>query len=279
MITPKKLGAVEAAVFETVVAPSYLSAFAGPLLELLVSGRSPRLVHLLCRTGYPDAALAERLPGVQIFGSDPSEAAVALARAKASAQGVAADYRVAASLPLPYPDGAFTHALCLHPLAAAESRRRVLAELARLVAPRGQGLVALPLRGSFEELTDLLREFALKRERPELDGALARAAEARPTEAELEDDLRRAGFDRVTARVERRSLHFASGRDFVDDPTVRLVLVPELRQLSGETRLDDALAYVREAVDTYFKDGAFSVGFTVGCVAGRRAAWSAAPAP
>jgi hypothetical protein len=64
-----------------------------------------------------------------------------------------------------------------------------LNECARLLAPDGQALVAVPMDGSFQEVFDLLREFALKYEADDF----ARAVE-RPTMDVLGAELRQAGF-------------------------------------------------------------------------------------
>ena len=155
----RHLGHEEAAIFETFVVPRYLSFFGERLVGMLAGGRDARVCHVQCRTGYPDRLLVDRLPNVHVHGSDASPYAIELARAKAAAlvkgdASVAFDYRVTDALPLAYPGGAFSHAFTIHPLAAPAERRLLLEELARIVAPRGQALIAMPLRGSFVEIAD-----------------------------------------------------------------------------------------------------------------------------
>ena len=169
-----RLTASDAAVFETFVVPRYLVHFGELLLELLLESEGAQVVHLGSRTGYPDRGLALKLPGANIYGIDSSPAALELARAKAATmRDMRGEYLLADAFPSPLPDASFTHALAIHPLFDPESRTELLTEMKRLLAPSGQLLIAVPLRGSFAEVADLLRECALKND----DSALALAVD------------------------------------------------------------------------------------------------------
>jgi SAM-dependent methyltransferase len=282
----RRLGSADAAIFETHVVPRYLSLFAERLIEMTVAGADARVCHLHCRTGYPDRELLDRLPGAHVYGCDESEHAIALAKAKVKAQGadradasgargvekLVADYRVVEGYPLPFPVGAFSHAFTIHPLAAPAERRRMMEELARIVAPRGQALVAMPLRGSFGEIADLLRECALKLELPELTSAVEAAVQLRPTDDMFAKELAAVGFEYVDVDLRMRTLRFANGRDFFDDPVTRLLLLPEFRVNLAMRDIDAPLGYVREAIDKYWSDGEFELTVNVGVVSGRRRA-------
>lgn len=275
----RQLGHEDAAIFETFVVPKYLSFFGEPLVEMLAPGRDARVCHVHCRTGYPDRTLIERLPNAHVFGCDGSPYAVELARSKAAAlpRGAGSGelaYHVADSLPLAFPAGAFSHAFTIHPLAAPSQRRHLLDELGRLVAPRGQALIAMPLRGSFAEVADLLRECALKNERVELTNAVEAAAQLRPTAEALQRELEAAGFEYIEVETSTRTLRFDGGRSFFEDPITRLLIVPEFRVDlaldSPSLRTLDPLGYVRDAIDEYWSDGSFEVTVNVGVVGGRR---------
>ncbi len=276
----RHLGHEDAAVFETFVVPRYLSLFGEHLLKMLVPGRDARVCHVHCRTGYPDRLLLERLPNAHVHGCDVSPWAIELARAKAAALvksdgSVVFDYRVVDALPLSFPDGAFSHAFTIHPLVGPPERRALLEELARIVAPRGQALIALPLRGSFVEVADLLRECALKHELAELTNAVEAAIQRRPTDEMLEGELEAAGFEYVDVDVRSRTLKFASGRAFFEDPITRLLLMPELRVGAGvETPSGpvEPLSYVREAIDKYWSGATFEMTVNVAVASGRRKA-------
>jgi SAM-dependent methyltransferase len=269
--TLPRLGPADAAIFETFVVPRYLSAFGELALEMLAEGRDAQVIHLDCRTGYPDRGLALRLPGAYIYGCDPSPHAIELARAKASTMpDMVSEYRVSDGVPAPYPSHGFSHALTLHPLSMPEERAKTIGEFSRLLAPRGQALLAMPLRGSFQEIADLLREYALKTEQPELTARVDQAMHVRPTVEMLGAELEEAGFGFVD--VEQRSivLAYKSGRDFFEDPVTRLLLLPEYRLNLAVPNLDAAWTYVRDAIDRYWSDSAFELTVQVGCASGRR---------
>lgn len=278
---PSWLGPEDAAIFETFVVPRYLSFFGERLLAMLAPGPDARVCHLNCRTGYPDRALLDLLPNAHVHGCDVSEHAIELARAKAVTLkrengGVVFDYRVTDTLPVSFPAGAFSHAFALHPRAAPAHRKVLFEELARIVAPLGQALVAMPLRGSFVEIDDLLRECAVKHELTELTNAVETAVQLRPTEDAFKRELELVGFEYVDVDVRKRTLKFAGGRGFFEDPVTRLLLMPELcANLALETlsqRAIDPLAYVRDAIDKYWSDGMFDLTVNVGVVSGRRRA-------
>jgi SAM-dependent methyltransferase len=265
-----RLGPAEAAIFETFVVPRYMMLFGELAIEMLAEGADAQVAHLFCRTGYPDRGVALKLKGAHIYGCDPSVHAVELARAKATTMPeMVSDYRVAESLPVPLPSAAFSHALALHPLAAPDERARLVAEFARLLAQHGQAVVAMPLRGSFQEIADLLREYALKHE-AESERALEHAVMLRPTVEMLGAELEEAGFNYVDVELRTRTLEFQSGRAFFEDPITRLVLLPEFRRNLGLENADRAFSYVREAIDKYWSEGTFELTINVGCASARR---------
>ncbi len=269
-----RLGAADAAIYETFVVPRYVRPFADLALSMLVRGHDAQVVHVDCRTGYPDVDLSNILPDSHIFGCDPSRSAIELARAKAATSpGVVADYRTCSlEFPTTFPSGAFSHALALHPLPrpGPEGRYPLMAELARLLAPHGQAIVALPMRGSFPEVADLLREYALKTELTSLNDAVDRSVFARPTLELLSAEVEKAGFEFVDADVRTVTLEWKSGRDFHEDPISRLVLLPEFRAHLGVDDLKQAWEYLRDAIDKYWSDATFEVTVHVGCASGRK---------
>ena len=264
------LGAADAAVFEELVVPQYLSRFAERLLELIVPSEDARVCHLQCRTGYPDRELLAKLPNAHLYGCDTSEHAIDIARAKAKRiPGFVHDYRVIDAFTTPFPAGAFSHVMTLHPLAAPAERRHMLEELARIVAPRGQALVAMPLRGSFVEIADLLRECALKNELTELTNAVEAAVQLRPTDELFKRELEAVGFEYVEVDSKPHTLRFGSGHELFEDPATRLMLLPEFR-VNLHMPDDRPFSYVREAIDKYWSEGAFELTVNVGVVTGRR---------
>jgi SAM-dependent methyltransferase len=267
-----RLGPAEAAIFETFVIPRYLSLFGDLLLEMVAEGEEAQVVHLGCRTGYPNRGVALKLPGSAIVGTDNSGAALEVARIKAlSTPEMLTDYRlIVEEGPVPLPAAAFSHGLTLHPLANVDDRAHLFAELARLLAANGQALIAMPLRGSFQEVIDLIREFALKFDDGAASIAADKAAAARPTVEIMGAELEKAGFDFIDVSLRPTTLTFQSGRDFFEDPIARLLILPELRLDLALPEADRAFGYVRDAIDKYWSDGSFELTVNVGCASGRR---------
>lgn len=266
------LEAADAAIFETFVVPRYLRAYGELAVSMLAACEDAQVAHIDCRTGYPDVEITRNLRGSHVFGCDPSPSAIELARAKATvSSGLVADYRLSSiDAPAPFPSASFSHALSLHPLSRPEERATLLAELCRLLAPHGQALIAMPLRGSFAEIADLLREYALKHEAVPLSDAVDRASFGRPTVELLGAELERAGFEFVDVELRTTVLEWRSGRDFYEDPVSRLVLFPEFKAQLAVDDLEPAWEYVRDAVDKYWSDSTFELSVNVGCASGRR---------
>jgi SAM-dependent methyltransferase len=183
-----------------------------------------------------------------------------------------ADVHVVSELPIRHPDASFSHVVAVHPLTRPADRRRLLAEALRVLVPRGQLLLALPLRGSYAEVSDMLREFALKSDSTKLAEAVEIAAQSRPNPETLTEELEEAGFDDPSVSVELLSVPFESGRHFAGHPLFSLVVGPEMAAtlgLSPET-VRPALEYVQSAIGKYWSDGAFELGVNLGCVSARR---------
>src|SRR5262249_40215103 len=142
--------------------------------------------------------------------------------------GMRATYEVGESLPTSLPEAQFTHAFALHPICDADGRALLLAELYRVLVPGGQAILALPLRGSFPEINDMIREFSLRQDLSELATAIDTAASSRPTIETVSEEFENAGLTEVDVDVQLISVAFNTGREFLEDPIARLMVFPEL---------------------------------------------------
>ncbi len=256
---------------ETFVVPRYLSLYGELALEMLLAGEAARIAHIGCRTGYPDRQLYEKVEGSSIVGIDPSESALELARNKAALLGdPPIEYVEGSELPTSLDEASFSHALSLHPVGSAEQRMALFSEMARILYPGGQALVAVPLRGSFQEVGDLLREYALKFDEGDFGKSVEDAMSSRPTIETLSEELEDAGLDNVDVEIRSTELTFDSGRAFVEDPVARLLVIPELKAAFGVDDLTRPLDYVRDAVDKYWSEGKFELALNVGCASARK---------
>jgi SAM-dependent methyltransferase len=271
LVFSEKLTPADAAILETFVVPRYLSLFGDLMLEMILVGDSARIVHLGCRTGYPDLKLYERLDGVDIVGVDSSLPALELARNKAAVLGdVTIEYRQAESLPLELEAGNFTHVYSMHPISSAADRAALFGEVSRLLCEGGQALIAMPLRGSFQEIADLFREYGLKHDDSDFSKAIEAALATRPSIETLSEELEAAGLEDIDVEIRQTQLAFDSGRAFVEDPVSRLMIIPEVRTWLGVNDLKKPLEYVRDAIDKYWSEGKLELSLNVGCASARK---------
>ena len=266
------LTAAEAAIYESLVVPRYLQLFGQSAVALLWPHHLAAVAHIGCRTGYPAAEIAQRLPGCRLAAVDGSPAAVELARAKASLlRDITATYAVAEQLPCSLPSGEFTHAIALHPDGRIGDYGVILSELHRVLALGGQLVMALPLRGSFASMYDLMREYALRHDQPHFGEAVDLAASARPNPETIVEQCERLGFGDVDVGVELAGVAFENGRDFLEDPISRLVVGPDVQlSLPVETGIDDAMMYVADAISKYWAEIQFDLEVNIGCVSARK---------
>lgn len=257
--------------FETFVVPRYLTPFARTALRMAAPCDGAVVANIGCRTGFPDRFLTRYLDRPAMIGFDSSQAALDLARAKAALiPDVFLEYRQASDPPLPVQAQAFSHALALHPIVNADGQAMIIAEMFRVLAWGGQALLAVPLRGSFQELTDLLKEYAVKHDADNVAQAIDASVGARPTPEVLTNAFEAVGLSEIDVDVRSVTLAFRSGRDFFDDPIARLMVVPDLELTAGIGSLTVPFNYVRDAIDRYWSERDFELTLIVGCASGRR---------
>jgi len=267
----ESLSAADAAVFETFVVPRYLKLFGELAVQMFLGMEGARIAHLGCRTGYPDSELARQASGMSLYGVDCSASGLELARHKAHAQKYdSLEYVQATDLPAPLPAAVFSHVLSLHPFLGVNQRATLLAEMSRLLYIGGQCLLALPLRGSFQEIGDLFREYALKTDDGDLSKAVDAMMAARPTIESLSDEMESVGLGDVDVEIRHTQLTFDSGRALLEDPVCRLLVLPDIRAGLGDVELERPLEYLRDAIDKYWSASHFELTLNVGCASARR---------
>ena len=271
MFLSEKLSPADAAILETFVVPRYLSLYGDLLLEMTLIGEGARILHIGCRTGYPDLKLYERSDGADIVGIDPSIPALELARNKAAALGdVRIEYRLAEHLPSEQEEGTFTNVITLHPTLGPTGRAELLQEMQRSLCSGGQALIAMPLRGSFQEIADLFREYALKNDDSEFSKSVENALLARPSIEDISEEFEQAGLEDIDVEIRQTQLPFDSGRAFVEDPISRLLILPEIRAWLAFDDIRKPLEYVRDAIDKYWSEGKLELSLNVGCASARK---------
>jgi len=274
MLGPQ-LSDAEANLFENSVIPRYLAYFGSLTAEMLLPCPKAQVAHIGCRTGYPDAVMLDKVPDGSFFGVDNSASAIELARGRAMrSTGMRATYELGETIPTALPDATFTHAFAVHPLCDAEGRAQLLTELYRVLFPGGQAILALPLRGSFPELNDMIREFALRQDLSDLAASVDVAAASRPTIETVSEEFENAGLTEVDVDVQLIAVAFNNGREFLEDPIARLMVFPDLLAVlpMDEKVVTPCMRYIHDAISKYWSEGVFELTVNVGCASGRRLA-------
>lgn len=267
----RKLTPAEVALIETFVIPRYLEKFGEAVMSMMLLGGTSRVAHFGCRTGYPDRELLKLSDTCSVTGVDASLAAIELARNKAATlREVDLDYQVATEYPTPLDANRFSHAMSLHPIGTSDDRIELFGEMERVLYSGGQALVSLPLRGSFQEIGDLFREYALKNDQGEFGRAAEAAMQGRPTLESLSEELEAAGLDDVDVDVRQVTLSFESGRAFTEDPVTRLLVLPELRSSMQMDDFEEPLQYLNDAIGKYWSRRDFDLTVVIGTASARK---------
>jgi SAM-dependent methyltransferase len=262
-------GETEAALLDAFAVPSYLALFTSHAEGLLLVGEAARVVHLGCRTGYPDAEWLQKMPDTTGVGVDASPALLAVASSHLGAMKMR--YLAAQPDKTGLDGQSFSHALGFHPLGGVKERLRLFQEMSRLLYPGGQALLALPIGESFQELVDLMAEFALKQSRPDLEAAIDAIELHRPSARQLQEELVSVGLGDVGIETKSLKLTFSSGLAFIEDPAVRLLILPQVAGWLGGIRLEPELfEYWVRAIDRYWSDAEFELSLEVAAVSARR---------
>ncbi|MEO7329345.1 MAG: hypothetical protein ABI193_12245, partial [Minicystis sp.] len=128
------------------------------------------------------------------------------------------------------------------------------------------------LRGSFPEINDMIREYALRQDLADLGKAVDAAAASRPTIETVSEEFEDAGLTEVDVDVQLIAVSFNNGKEFLEDPIARLMVLPDIQAvLAMEKEMaGPCMKYVHDAICKYWSEGVFELTVNVGCASGRR---------
>ena len=115
------------------------------VLDVAGDLRGARVLDLGCGRGELLAAIGRRWPTASVYGLDVSVVRGTGSDSAADARVVAADLMDAA----PFRPGSFDRVFCLETLEHLKAPERCLAEIVRLLAPRGRAIISVPNAAGF----------------------------------------------------------------------------------------------------------------------------------
>lgn len=237
-------------VFQTEVLPRLLAAPAELILDALPPLQPQfRFLEIGAGGGVVARALVERIAGLgRLIAVDDDVSLVAALPVGARRAARA----VAAATALPFAAAAFDVAIANLVLGDGDHDGPRLRELRRVVRPGGWLLATVALRGSFDELFDLLAEACEATQLLQQKAVSEEARAALPDDDALAGRFVAAGFVVGSFGVEERLLAHCDGAALINDPLVREVLLPAL---TGAPLPEVAAVALARAADTWFKDG------------------------
>lgn len=120
-------------------AAAELEPVAEALVNVAAPGARDRVLDVGCGTG--NAALLAAAAGADVVGVDCSERLVAVARQRAAAAGLFAEFLVGDALALPVADASFDIVLSVFGVIFAADPAQVISEVARVLPPDGRAYV------------------------------------------------------------------------------------------------------------------------------------------
>ncbi len=263
-----------AKVYDSEILPLWTRRFARLLLQCVSLPEKAMVLEVGCRTGHLSLELIRKMGGHgRIIALESSGPLLDVARAKADdLSGRRIFFRTERLTgKLSFADDVYDLTCSNVGLDEVEAPlETALAEMVRVTKPGGQVVVSLPLRGTWQEFLDIYREVLIKQDR---DAILARLEdwvdEHLPDMEQARAMMVRAGLKDVSVQSQRFGLLFRSAREFFFAPVIEYGPLKTWKDLSGKGQeMQDIFWYIKEAIDSYFSETAFSVTVVAGCLFG-----------
>jgi SAM-dependent methyltransferase len=259
-----------AELYDAVVVPEWITLFAAPLLALVPAGFRGQILDASAGTGHLSLELLRRVDAAaRVVAIEPDTALLDLLRRRTTgAAGRQIFARAETPSALSFGDEVFD--LVVAAACPAIADKQVAGELRRVMAPGARLLVSTPLRGTFEEVLDMMAEVGARRG-GELVSRVAELRARTPDAASLATSLRRLGLQPVEVKVLERRVVFRSVREIFAHPIIAHVALADWRAAAGfESGGEEVLAEVEQAFATYVPRGPVPLTVQLGIVeAGR----------
>jgi ubiquinone/menaquinone biosynthesis C-methylase UbiE len=219
--------------YERFFVPAIGRPLANDLVRIAALHAGERVLDVGCGTGVVTRLAAERVrPGGAVAGLDINAGMLAVARS-ITPPDLGIEWYEASAESMPLPDGAFDVVLCQMSLQFVADRLRGLREMRRVLTSGGRLVLNVP--GPAAPMFDILADAMGRHIAPQAAG-FVRAVFALNQEAELEELLKDAGFQHVTAQAETRELSLPAPRDFLWQYVGSTPLAAVVTAADGEAR-------------------------------------------
>jgi len=264
-----------ARVYDAEVWPVFAQKFGAMLIGALDVRPGARVVEVGCATGGLTLELSRRFDAASRIVAVDEAPFVPHARHKLEGEAGArrVTFEIGPAAPLALPDASADIVVANLAAGAFADPARAVRELARVLAPGGQAVITVPLRGSWTEFLDIYRDVLLDNGTPESAAALDQYVASLPDGAMATSWLTSAGLVDVELTVERWEILFKSAREFFFAPLVELGPLSRWKRIAGRGEdMQDVFFFTKEAIDTYFKGTAFPVTIVGAALRGRKPA-------
>jgi hypothetical protein len=96
------------------------------------------------------------------------------------------------------------------------------------------------------------------------------AAAGRVTVESVSEELENAGFSDIDFEIHNVSISYDSGRAFLEDPSVRYFVTPQVESWLDQLDLASAMEYVGRAIDKYWSEEKMELGISIAAFSARR---------
>jgi len=254
-----------AALYQRYLVPAVTAPWASDLVKVAALRRNERVLDVACGTGVVARLAAGGVgPGGRVVGLDVNPGMLSVARSLPAVPGPGIEWREGSVLALPFAAASFDVVCCQLGLQFFPDRPLALAEIRRVLAPRGR--LALSVFAEIERNPAACALAAAVDRHLGSGSSLAKRAEhALSDAAELRALLAGAGFDEIAVGRARKTIRFPSAREYAriqfaatplaalgaeldSTATGRLMdaLAAELATAPGITTGDDAFEFPQE---------------------------------
>ena len=130
--------------YERNLVPIIFAPWADELVETAALRQGDRVLDVACGTGIVARIAARKLGNTgNVIGLDASAPMITVARAAATVEGIAVEWREASAVELPFPEAAFDVVLCQSGLQFFPDRSASLREMRRVLNPGGRLILSV----------------------------------------------------------------------------------------------------------------------------------------